>query len=165
RISTNNPSNPQCSNNSNVSPDVPVIFQPTHFSDVALYCPEPPRISPHNPCFGCLVDDVDPTDECIVGVTQMVSVHDSYRYGIYNFYHENLEEATAWFQPIATISDDQRSNLSAKCQHYIDVARVMTNALQEVVQDSVPPIIPIWSNPFDNMEEGLLTHSLEASYL
>ena len=61
-------------------------------------------------------------------------VHSQYSAAYKDFRNENLVQSRERFMPIAGIPDEIKQNLSGVGKHYIDVARVMVNALQDGAQ-------------------------------
>jgi len=59
------------------------------------------------------------------------NVHSQYAAAYQDFRNENLEQSRERFLPIAAIPNEIKNNLNGAGNHYIDIARVMVNALQD----------------------------------
>ncbi len=113
-------------------------FVDDNILDASNFIPFPPAGCPTETIgTGCPPDldcIINPPDDkvVIVGIEGInYNVHSQYAAAYQDFRNENLTRSRERFMPIAGIPDEVKVSLSGVGKHYIDVARVMVNALQD----------------------------------
>lgn len=101
-------------------------------------CPIPPRAPgfvdngglTQPPIFGS-------TETCLLGGAASIPAHDAWARGLERFFAEDLDASSTWLDPVAGVSESVRDTASLSCRHYIDVARVLVDAIDRV-RNQVP---------------------------
>ncbi len=113
-----------------------MIWNPV--AEFIVDCPLPPRTPGYTDNGGLTQPPIfGSTETCIIdGGASSTLLHDQWARGWERFYAEDLDGASTWLNPVASVPNTMRDTMSSSCRKYIDQARVLTNAIATIQGNS-----------------------------